>query len=70
MQLQAARGFKTFSPCPRVIQFSAPSPVGFLPPPETGEGWGGGEELGSPHTLLLPPIPAFPRTGGKGPKSQ
>jgi hypothetical protein len=51
----------------RVIQFSAPALGGFLPPPETGEGWGGGEEFGSqPPGPLPPPIPAFPRAGGKG----
>jgi hypothetical protein len=40
--------------------------IGVPPPPETGEGWGGGEALGRQHTPLLSPIPAFPHTGGKG----
>jgi len=41
-----------------------------LPPsPYDGGGLGGGgEQSRSPHGLL-PPIPAFPRAGGKGPKS-
>jgi len=48
------------------MQFSAPAPVGFLPPPEMGEGWGGGEEHGSKHTWPLPPHPCLPPRWGEG----
>ena len=51
---------------PRVIQFSGPAPVSLFPPPETGEGKGGGEDRWSAQTVLLPPIPTFPRQGGRG----
>ena len=50
----------------RVIQFSAPALGGFLPPPETGEGWGGGEEFGSQHPGPLPPHPCLPPRWGEG----
>jgi hypothetical protein len=53
----------------RVIQFSALASVVFLPPPMMGEGWGGGGERSRSPDGLLPPIPAFPHAGGKGPKS-
>jgi len=49
-----------------VIQFSAPALGGFLPPPETGEGWGGGEECGSQHPGPLPPHPCLPPRWGEG----
>src|SRR5437867_1133896 len=50
---------------PRVIQFSRPAPVSLFPPPETGEGQGGGEGRWRAQTVLLPPIPTFPRQGGR-----
>ena len=53
----------------RVIQFSTSSPVGVPPPPETGEGWGGGEALGGQHTPLLSPHPSLPPHWGEGVKA-
>src|SRR5712691_4848202 len=50
----------------RVIQFLGPAPVSRFPPPETGEGEGGGEGRWRAQTVLLPPIPTFPRQGGRG----
>jgi len=50
----------------RVIQFSAPALGGSLPPPETGKGWGGGEECGSQHPRPLPPHPCLPPRWGEG----
>ena len=52
-----------------VIQFSASSLVVGLPPPTMGEGWGGGAALDNQYAWPLPPIPAFPRNGGKEPNS-
>ncbi len=50
----------------RVIQFLGPASVSLFPPPETGEGEGGGEGWWRAHAVLLPPIPTFPRQGGRG----
>src|SRR5712692_11977094 len=50
----------------RVMQFSGPAPVSLFPPPETGEGEGGGEDQWRTQAVLLPPIPTFPRQGGRG----
>src|SRR5712691_544840 len=50
----------------RVMQFSGPAPVSLFPPPETGEGEGGGEDQWRTQAVLLPPIPPFPRQGGRG----
>src|SRR5712692_4034031 len=36
-----------------------------VPSPSTGEGKGGGEGRWSPHAGLIPPIPTFPRQGGR-----
>jgi hypothetical protein len=51
------------------MQFLASSLVVGLPPPAMGEGWGGGGALGRQDARPLPPIPAFPHTGGKGPNN-
>ena len=40
--------------------------VRLFPPPETGEGQGGGVDQGRAYAMLLPPIPAFPRQEGEG----
>ena len=50
------QGHSVFGACAR----------GFLPPPEMGEGWGGGEELGSKHMWPLPPHPCLPPRWGEG----
>src|SRR6266446_3828738 len=50
----------------RVIQFSGPAPVSLFPPPEMGEGEGGGAGRWRAQAVLLPPIPTFPRQGGRG----
>jgi hypothetical protein len=39
-----------------------------IPSPSTGEGEGGGEGRWSAYAVLLPPIPTFPREGGRGKK--
>ena len=54
----------------RVMQFSGPAPVSLFPPPETGEGEGGGEGWWRAHAVLLPPHPNLPPPGGKGSKAQ
>src|SRR5712691_4862611 len=38
----------------------------FFPSPSTGEGEGGGEGRWRTQAMLLPPIPPFPRQGGRG----
>ncbi len=45
------------------MQFSGPAPVRLFPPPETGEGEGGGEGRWRAQAVLLPPIPTFLRQG-------
>src|SRR5713101_4003673 len=50
----------------RVIQFLGPTSVSLFPPPETGEGEGGGEGWWRAHAVLLPPHPNLPPPGGKG----
>ncbi len=52
------------------MQFSGPVPVSLFPPPETGEGEGGGEGWWNAQAVLLPPHPTLPPPGGKGPKAQ
>ena len=41
-----------------------------FPSPSTGEGEGGGEGQWRAQATLLPPIPTFPRQGGRGLKAQ
>src|SRR5712691_13037 len=50
----------------RVMQFAGSVLDSLFPPPETGEGEGGGEGWWSAQAVLLPPIPTFPRQGGRG----
>ena len=45
-------------------------PCPSFPSPSTGEGEGGGEGRWRAPAMLLPPIPAFPRQGGRGGKAQ
>jgi len=54
---------------PRVIQFSASSSVGMLPPPEMAEYCGGRADLGSQRTRPLPSQPCLPPCRGEGAKS-
>ncbi len=52
------------------MQFSGPAPVRLFPPPETGEGQGGGEGRWQAQAVHLPPHPNLPPPGGKGSKAQ
>jgi hypothetical protein len=44
------------------FSFREPRPVRLFPPPETGEGEGGGEDQRCVQAVLLPPFQPFPAT--------